>query len=221
MAQYAKKTYDRIVFCDFDGTITEHDTFASMLSKFASARFAEVRELIRNRQISIRQGVRTLLESIPSKKYPEIIDHIRHEPIRAGFEELLYWLKSVNVPFIIISGGLQDFVTTRLEKFLDDIHAVHAPIVNLEHNMIEVISEYEKDPELMAKADVMAAYTWKEAVSIGNASSDINMSLAASVVFARDVLKDYLQNQKIPFRQWNDFFDIQRQLAQLWSSLEG
>jgi 2-hydroxy-3-keto-5-methylthiopentenyl-1-phosphate phosphatase len=75
----------RIVFCDFDGTITVAETFVAMITRFAPQMSAQLLPKIYAKQIILRQGVRVMLESIPSSSYPELIEFTRSQPIRSGF----------------------------------------------------------------------------------------------------------------------------------------
>ena len=52
--------YHRIVFCDFDGTITEQETFVGMLKKFATERFDKIDQSVRARNMTLKEGVRSL-----------------------------------------------------------------------------------------------------------------------------------------------------------------
>ena len=62
----------RIVFCDFDGTITQQETFVAMLHTFAPQKMKEFSELFSERKISLREGVRAVVESIPSNCYKDM-----------------------------------------------------------------------------------------------------------------------------------------------------
>ncbi|WP_198161501.1 MULTISPECIES: hypothetical protein [Cyanophyceae] len=56
-----------IVFCDFDGTITTVDTFGDALGKYAPEVAADILPGLYNRKITLREGVRKILEAIPSE----------------------------------------------------------------------------------------------------------------------------------------------------------
>ena len=62
----------------------------------------------------------------------------------------------------------------------------------------------------------MAKYPTQEKVAIGDSVTDINMSLAADLVFARDRLMQYLDLEDQPYVQWQDFFEIKDYLAAHW-----
>ena len=68
--------HSRIVFCDFDGTITTQDTFVNVLEKFIPEIAAIKLPAIFRREITLRQGIHQTLGSIPSVQYPEIINYL-------------------------------------------------------------------------------------------------------------------------------------------------
>lgn len=72
--------------------------------------------------------------------------------------------------------------------------------------------------ELMAKAQVMSKYPAYEKIAIGDSITDLNMALRASIVFARDRLAEYLDEQHKTYIPWNNFLDVRDYLAQLWNN---
>lgn len=93
----------RIVFCDFDGTITVQETFVAMVKRFAPEVSALVLPEIYAKRVTLREGVRKMLESIPSSSYSELVEFTRTQPIRAGFVEFLDFLKTEQIPIVIVS----------------------------------------------------------------------------------------------------------------------
>ncbi len=204
----------RIVFCDFDGTITVDETFVAMITKFAPAAADLLLPEIYAQRVTLRDGVRQMLESIPSSSYPKIIEFMRSQPIRVGFSEFLDFLKTAQIPIVIISGGLQIMVETTLAPYLDRITAVHAIEVDTTGAYLQASSRYEDGTELVAKAQIMAKYTADETIAIGDSITDWQMALAADCVFARPPLTEYLAKQNKPYSEWDDFFDIRKLLSQ-------
>ena len=198
----------RIVFCDFDGTITVAETFVAMITRFAPEVSALVLPEIYAKRVTLSQGVRQMLESIPSSSYPEIIEFARSQPIRAGFVEFLDFLKTEQIPIVIISGGLQGMVEAVLEPYLDRIEAIHAIDLDTSGDYIRVKSRYESGTEMVAKAEIMAKYGADESIAIGDSITDWNMAMAASIVFARPPLTQYLDEQEKSYISWNNFIDI-------------
>ena len=208
--------HQHIVFCDFDGTITVEETFSGMLGVFAAENADAVGRQVAGGSIPLKEGVRRLVESIPSNRYPGVVDYIRNKQIRAGFSEFLDFLHSHGVPFVVISGGLRDSVTTRLQAYTHRIHAIHAPTVNTEGRTLKLVSRWEGETETVAKAAVMATYRCQQAVAIGDGITDFNMAMAADLVFARDYLAEYMRSKGRQFIAWRDFFDVIGHLSKRW-----
>jgi 2-hydroxy-3-keto-5-methylthiopentenyl-1-phosphate phosphatase len=211
-----KASHKRIVFCDFDGTITAEETFSGMLEVFSTQSYESAARQVGSGSITLKEGVRRLVESIPSDRYPEVIDYIRDKPIRAGFAELLDYLHFHGIPFVLISGGLLDSVTTRLQAHSDRIHAIHAPTVTTDGSTLKLHCRWEGQTETLAKAAVMAEYSYEQSVAIGDGITDVNMAMAADIVFARDYLAAYMKSKGRTYIGWKDFFDVINHLSKRW-----
>jgi 2-hydroxy-3-keto-5-methylthiopentenyl-1-phosphate phosphatase len=203
----------RIVFCDFDGTITVEETFVAMLKRFAPEVSAQLLPEIYTKRLTLRQGVRQMLESIPSTSYPEILNFTRSQPIRAGFRDFLDFLDAENIPLVVVSGGLQGMVEAVLKPFLARISSIYAINVDTTGSHLRVQSRYEGGTEMVAKAQIMKTYNVEETIAIGDSITDWQIALAASLVFARPPLTYYLEEHRKSYISWTDFTDVQDRLA--------
>lgn len=213
----------RVVFCDFDGTITAEETFVGMLKEFAPELSAQLMPQMYARTLTLRAGVRQLLESIPSARYLQIIEYAKTKVIRSGIVELLDFLDAKGVPFVVVSGGLRIMVEATLsqagkgDKSLKErVAAIYAIDLDPSHEFLQVHSDFEEGTEMVSKVQVMAQHPAQEQIAIGDSVTDLNMALYAPVVFARDRLINYLEEQKQPYIPWHDFFDIRNTLSQRW-----
>lgn len=208
----------RIVFCDFDGTITTEDTFVTVLEKFAPEAAAEFLPIVFSRKMTLLEGIRQTIGSIPAIYYPQIIEHIAQCPVRPGLKEMLDFLNNHDIAFVVISGGLIDLVKAVLEeqKLIGKVKAIHAGQVDATGEYLRVYSDIESNTELVAKALAMQKYPAIEQIAIGDSVTDINMSLAADLVFARDRLKGYLDLEGKSYVTWTNFFDVRDHLANRW-----
>ncbi len=224
---------------EFDGTITTEDTFVRILEKFAPVVSAKLLPIIFDRKVSLKEGIKQTIGSISSVHYPEIIEYIAHRPIHSGLTEFADFLNDLDVPLVVISGGLTDIVKAVLEEqgLINKVTGIHAAEVDTTGNLLQVYSSFEGDTELVAKVKAMAQYPTEEKIAIGDSVTDINMALAADLVFARDcALKEaetvgspdhvprrdtsthkasrrhrlvgYLDAENKSYVQWQDFFDI-------------
>ncbi|MGL5835959.1 MAG: HAD-IB family phosphatase [Waterburya sp.] len=210
--------FPRVVFCDFDGTITSKDTFVSVLEKFAPEAATQFLPAIFRREITLKGSIEKTLGSISTQDYPALIEFIADQPIRPGFQEFIEFLNNATIPFVVISGGLTGMVKAVLERqqLLSSITAIYAGEVNTTGDFLQPYSLISSDTEFVAKAIAMAQYSAEEKVAIGDSVTDINMSLAADLVFARDRLQQYLAEENKSYVPWQDFFEIRDYLAARW-----
>jgi 2-hydroxy-3-keto-5-methylthiopentenyl-1-phosphate phosphatase len=207
----------RVVFCDFDGTITVEETFVGMLKHFAPELSSQLMPEMYARRLSLRSGVRQLLESIPSECYGEIVEFSRGKLMRSGLVELLDFLDAKGVDFVIVSGGLRVMVETVMGDLVDRASAIYAVELDATGPRLQVSSELEGDTELVSKVRVMGLYEAELQVAIGDSITDFNMALQGSSVFARDRLAEYLDSQQKPYIKWDNFFDVLENLSQRWN----
>jgi 2-hydroxy-3-keto-5-methylthiopentenyl-1-phosphate phosphatase len=206
----------RMVFCDFDGTITAQESLEGVFKRFAPELWKPIKDKMMALEITIRQGVRQILESIPSERYPEILEFVQGIPIRPGFEEFLDFLDACGVPFVIISGGIRGMVDTRLGGLVNRAHKIFAVDVDTSGEFLKLKSDFEGDTELVAKVAVMNLFDAQQKIVIGDGVTDLNMAQSGSVVFARDRLAFFLNHMGVPYKEWNDFFDVIKDLKSRW-----
>lgn len=206
------KSFKKAVFCDFDGTITSKETLSGMVSHLLPERWKEILPEMLARRMTLREGVKTLVESIPVKRYGEVIDFVMAVPMRPGLEELLDFLDGRGVPFIVLSGGLRGMVESRLGPLVKRVHDIYAVDTDLSGEYIRVSSMFEGETELMDKPRVISQYGAEQVIAIGDGFTDINMAQVSDLVFARDTLAQIMEKSGKAFIPWNDFSDVRREL---------
>ncbi|CAF4570242.1 unnamed protein product [Rotaria socialis] len=182
-----------IVFCDFDGTITAQETFVGILKHFAPSVSSEILPKIFSKEITLRQGVRQIVESIPSSAYPDQLQNfVQDKAIRPGLSSLIDYLDSRHIPFVVVSGGIRYIVEVVLkrENLLEKCSKIFGIDVDATQEKLKVISEWESGNELVAKVDVIKreCQNNEKIIVIGDSLTDVNASKCADIVFARDGL---------------------------------
>ncbi|MFO7839048.1 MAG: HAD-IB family phosphatase [Desulfosalsimonadaceae bacterium] len=205
----------RKVFCDFDGTITARESLEAVLQKFNPNCFDDMMARLKSGEKSIREGVKEMVAGIRSESYPQILEFVRQIPIRPGFENLLDFLDARGIAFIVLSGGIRGMVEARLGPLMERVEQIIAAEVDTGQPMMSVYSPYESDAELVAKAEIIRGFGSVESVVIGDGITDIEMARRGDILFARDSLAKYLDDEKIAYYPWSDFYDIRRQLEKI------
>ncbi|PSO49388.1 MAG: 2-hydroxy-3-keto-5-methylthiopentenyl-1-phosphate phosphatase [Cyanobacteria bacterium SW_9_44_58] len=210
------------IFCDFDGTITAEDTFTGMLKAVAPHLCEQYLPDIYAQKLTLREGVKRIIESIPSHCYQSIIEYVDQVPLRSGLLELVEFALECRIPFHVVSGGLKDMVKRVLTNqtlgnrpLIEQITSVNAVAIDTSHDYLQPISDYEAGTELVAKVEVMKQYPAEKTVSIGDSITDLNIALNANVSFARDRLATYLDDLDRFYYPWEDFFTVRDQLSRI------
>ncbi|MGM0453825.1 MAG: HAD-IB family phosphatase [Thermodesulfobacteriota bacterium] len=209
MSHSTDRTY---VFSDFDGTITAQESLEAVFQYFLPGQWEPVKARLLAGQTTLREGVRGLIEAIPARRYPEILEFVSEIPVRPGLAEFLDFLDEHDIPFVVVSGGIRGMVETGLGHLVDRVERIVAVDVDTGGPYLKVRSDYENGDELVAKRDVMAEFDAARRVVIGDGVTDFNMVKDADLVFARDSLAHYLDGMNVSYEKWGDFVDVKNRL---------
>lgn len=200
------------VFSDFDGTITAIESLQAVFEYFLPGEWGPVKRKLRTGETTLREGVPQLIESIPSGRYPEILQFVSEIPIRPGFEEFLTFLNDRDIPLVIVSGGIRGMVDIKLKKYMDRVYDIVAVDVDTSGDYLKVDYRYAGGDELVDKKKAVEKYGEKTRIVIGDGITDFNLAQHADLVFARDSLARFLDDKKFTYRKWGDFLDVKNQL---------
>jgi 2-hydroxy-3-keto-5-methylthiopentenyl-1-phosphate phosphatase len=208
--------FDKAVFFDFDGTITVRDCFMDTLKRFAPEAYAEVvPEFLAGRE-TLRGGLKRILGAIPSRHLPEMVACARTFEHRPGLVELLDYLDAVGSAALVVSSGLEAMVKASLGPLTTRFVEIHAATIQTDAPTLLAGSQFESEEELIAKAEVLKAFGATSNAVIGDSITDRRIAKLADHVFARDRLIDYCTKDGVCFHPFDDFFDVQRKLAEVW-----
>lgn len=208
--------FERIVFCDFDGTITEEETFVGAL-----LRICEESDLkywfsrIKSKQATLCECMSNLFQTVPSNRYDRIIKYSKAVNVRNGFSDFLDYLQQMSIPIVVISGGIRDMQEIILRPYINRIYATYACELNTSGPKMKFTSNYADENENMNKLAVMALYEYKQCICIGDNITDIRMAEKADVIFARDKLAEHCMAVNKQYHEWKDFNDITTKLRKI------
>lgn len=201
------------IFSDFDGTITEHELFVAALKTFAPVLAEQLIPEMYALRLSLREGVRRIVESIPSDRFPAMLDFVARARLRPGFAELLDNTQARGIPFVIISGGLLEFVHQILDTLTQRVTAIYAARVDRSGSRLKLLSDWEEGEELVSKPLILARYPECDAWYVGDSVTDLKIAMQCKTVFARDRLAKYLDERNHPYTPYDDFSTIRRALT--------
>lgn len=201
--------YETIAFVDFDGTITMEDTLEGAIRLFVTPEeFHSVKGKLVRGEMTLSQVVRYAFDGAPSDRLAPMLDYVDQVALRPGFPEFLDEMAAREIPVVVISGGVRQFVERKLAPWRGRLLGLHAVDLDVSGPGMKLISPYDDGNELLKKTDVMALYDYRHAVGIGDSFTDMKMSLAVDAVFARDVLAQYLDKMGRSYLPYDTFFDV-------------
>ncbi|MGV2940952.1 2-hydroxy-3-keto-5-methylthiopentenyl-1-phosphate phosphatase [Mesobacillus sp. LC4] len=203
-----------VIFCDFDGTVTEKDNIIAIMNEFGSDGWDEIKEAVLGRRISIREGVGKMFSLLPVSKKEEIIQFaVQNARIRPGFQEFLDYAHEEGIPVYIVSGGIDFFIEPIIQKF-GPLAGVYCNSSDFTGSTIKIEWPNSCDdqcsndcgcckPSIMRKLEKKSAYK----IVIGDSVTDLEAAKQADLVLARDYLKDKCEEWKIEHRPFETFYD--------------
>ncbi|EQD24613.1 MAG: HAD-IB family phosphatase [Nitrospirae bacterium] len=205
-----------ILFSDFDGTITEQETFSLLMKEFAPEASRRLIPRLLSGETNLREGVPAILETIPSARFPEMVERMRSMALRPGFSEFLDLLERFSIPLVVLSGSLEELVMARLAPYQNKISRVVAARAVLSGEFLRIHSGSAGGDELVHKAGVMREYGTVRKIAVGDSVTDLTMAREADLVFARSILAERMKKEGRPYRPFENFFEISNYLEDLW-----
>lgn len=209
-------TKQRIIFCDFDGTITQSDNIVAIMKHFQPTGWKELVDQVVNRQISVRQGVGAMFRLLPSERKNEIAQFaIQNAVIREGFTEFLDYCKLYNIILLITSGGIDFFLHPILEPFDIAPEQIYCNGSSFEDHMIEILWPHACNAEChndcgMCKTTIIRSYPASEyhRILIGDSITDFAGAKLVDTIFARAQLIDLCNEVNLAHIPFDNFYQI-------------
>lgn len=207
-----------VVFCDFDGTITEKDNIVAIFDHFQPNGYRELIQELMDGKISIKTCVGGLFEMLPTSNRATIerqaIDPVR---IRSGFLEWLDFCKDRHIAFYVTSGGIDFFVYPLLAPYPIARDHIYCNASDFSGDQIRIVWPHPCDAHCerdcgMCKPTVMRQFPKEQftRIVIGDGITDVAAAKLADRVYARSSLLKYCQENEIPCVPFQTFTDIQQ-----------
>jgi len=218
-----KLNWDRgkiVIFCDFDGTITQTDTLVYLLDNYGAKDWWDIeRSLIRgeiNEQEALKREIETL-----EVGWEEALDDLKQAvKIDPGFESFLRWTKSKSIPLIVLSGGFEEISWEYLssDSYVDV--EIRANRVEVRGKRWEVIpSERRRIRGRCNHCKSSSVVDFKQqgyvTIYIGDGTTDRCPASYADIVFAKDDLAEYCLKEGWDFILFSDFSEALEKIKRM------
>jgi len=213
---------DIILFCDFDGTITERDNIVDVMKQFAPPGWETIVQDILHQRVTIREGVGKLFATVPSEKKQDIIEFVmKKAQIREGFEEFVQYTRDNNIRLLITSGGIDFFIYPKLAPFsLQD--QIYCNGADFDQPTIQITWPHACDEHCdvdcgMCKTSIIRSYPSEGfyKVVIGDSITDLAGAKIADFTIARSFLKEKCEELELPHAPFETFYDVIDSIKQI------
>lgn len=212
----------RVIFCDFDGTITVNDNIVAIMKHFQPEGWDKLVHQVVNREISVRQGVGAMFRLLPSSRKEEIVQFaIQNAVIRAGFGEFVTYCRENDIKLLITSGGIDFFIYPLLAPFAIPEENIYCNASSFAGEQIEILWPYAcgelcQNDCGMCKTTIIQAYNPQvyDRILIGDSVTDFAGAKLVETIFARAQLIELCEELSLNYKPFNDFYEIIKQLEE-------
>jgi HAD superfamily phosphoserine phosphatase-like hydrolase len=196
------------VVLDWDGTVTEVDGLHLVLLEFGDERIYDAAENRLGRELSLHEVISLEFESVRAP-LAEVVDWVRENVrVRRGFRDFA----RAHRP-LVVSSGFHELIRPVLEREGVELDVL-ANRLDARPDGWRVLYREAGSCGVCGQACKRSDVADYEAfVYVGDGFSDRCVALAASRVFARDGLADYLAARSVPYEPFTDFVALERDLT--------
>jgi 2-hydroxy-3-keto-5-methylthiopentenyl-1-phosphate phosphatase len=213
----------RVIFCDFDGTITVNDNIVAIMKHFQPEGWEDLVKRIVSKEIAVKQGVGAMFALLPTSRKEEIVRYsIHNATIRPGFQDLLDYCRQNKIDFFVTSGGIDFFVYPLLAPFRIDENHIYCNASDFSGDRIRIVWPHPCDEHChndcgMCKTAIIRSYPAEqyERILIGDSVTDFEGAKLVDTVFARSHLIDLCKELNLHYYPFETFHDVIRQLKEM------
>ena len=214
------------IFTDFDGTITLHDVGDAMFERFGGKQCSDIVQEYREGKISASECFKRECDVCGIVNINELNAFLDRQEIDGTFVDFLAFCRSRQLPCFVVSDGMDYYI----KRILDRHRVGGVPFFANELRFVPVTGTYEAqfEPHFPYKDEtcdrcacckrnhiLMTSSDEDIIIMIGEGYSDRCPARYADVVFAKDDLLTYCQQENISYFEYGSFADVQRRLEKL------
>jgi 2,3-diketo-5-methylthio-1-phosphopentane phosphatase len=207
------------VVVDFDGTACSVDVSERLLTAFGDPSWPEFDEAVDRGEIGLREALRTQNAMIGASHDELLAFAVANCPLDPTFAGFVDWLAAEDAAIQIVSDGFGFYVAPILEaaglghvsvvtneqRFGPDGRLAGLEFVNGNAVCVGCGTCKMQAVERFRVAHGAVAF-------VGDGQTDRYGALYADVVFAKDALPEYCEQDGVPYLAWRDFDDVRRAL---------
>ncbi|KAF1085804.1 2-hydroxy-3-keto-5-methylthiopentenyl-1-phosphate phosphatase [Sporotomaculum syntrophicum] len=205
----------KVMFVDFDGTITQRDTCTAMVETFAGEGWLQINELWEKREISTEECANMTFQLFHATlaDLSKLLDTIQ---IDEGFSDFVDFCREQGYPVYVLSDGYDFCIDYILKKFKFNLpyyanHLVYENGFRISCNYINRncgLCGTCKRSLIESLTD-----TGSQVIYVGDGISDTCPARRSSQVFAKGRLFEFCRSEGIPAIPISGFADVLKYLT--------
>lgn len=208
-----------LIACDFDGTITEHDTLHLIVDTFGRrGLWQRIEPRLRAGEVSLEQAMQEEFATVRATPAQVVDLVLRDAGLRSGLQELVSWSATHGHRFIVFSSGFRVVIEAALTRWgFGDLEVVSHDALFTAEGCTLLWSDRGEVCAVCGRHckrhDLRHRHRGERVVYIGDGISDRCVARTADVVFARADLARDLADAAVPFIPFHDFVQVREWLT--------
>lgn len=206
-----------MIFADFDGTITIEDITYAMVKNYARTGWEGINQLWMEGVVSTEECAQKTLDLMEVE--PEELERLfESKEIDESFPKFLEWIDHKGFPLYIVSDGYDNYIEIILRKYGLSLpyYANHLDYENgWKIKCCYLYDGCQKCGVCKSKIIDSLLKPGHTSVYVGDGYSDVCPAEKCEIVFAKDYLAAYCEENQISFYPYHSFDDVQSKLEEL------
>lgn len=209
------------IYCDFDGTITERDSFDYLLETLAPPLWEEIEAKWQRNEITARECMR-LQTPLIAGPWPAVVRALDEVAIDPSFPAFIEWCKALGVKLNVVSDGLDRVIQHFLDReglVVDSIWSNR--LVEDAQGKFALEFPHVEDECLLGVCKCAVLKGGGQSVTrvvIGDGASDFCWAKGADLLFAKKKLLDFCREEQVNHVQFSDFDSVKRALSERFAN---
>lgn len=199
----------KIIYCDFDGTITKDDYVNKFLTCFADPKWLDVENQWIAGEIGSRECMQKQVALIKEMSQEELNQFISSIEIDEGFVQFYHYVKSIGFELVVLSDGFDLFIREVLKRYnLIDIKYYSNTLLYKNKKFSIEFQNSNHACKSGSGTCKCSKVREKNFYYIGDGLSDVCVAQKATILFAKDKLQKYCNRNKINYVNFETFNDV-------------
>ncbi len=205
---------EKIIVCDFDGTITQKDTIGDFLEKYADKEWLEIESDWLGGKINSQQCMQRQFELVKGITDEELNKFLAEVRIDESFVPFYNSAKKNGIKVVIVSDGFDLFIKSVLNRYgVTDIEIFTNHLEFIDGRFYMSFPNKNSQCKKQAgtcKCSLVQSYKniYKKVFYVGDSVSDFCVSDKADYLFAKHKLLHYCKEKNLSFIEYNTFEEV-------------